>query len=176
MNRNLEVLREELTEALSGLDEDQTQLRPGGDPARWSVQQVAGHLRMTYAVTVVAMDARIMKASATKAKPSLIQRVAQFTLISCGYFPRGRQAPDRVCSAADEVPVSGSALAGRVQEALATMDSRIDKAEMIFGSTRRVVSHMVLGPLSMDQWRRFHLIHGRHHIKQILAIRKEYGL
>jgi hypothetical protein len=176
MNRNLEVLREELTKALSGLDERHTQLRPGGDAARWNVQQIAGHLRLTYVATVVAMDARIMKASATKAKPNLIQHVAQFTLISCGYFPRGRQAPDRVCSSNDDVPASGSALTSQIEEALATMDSRIDTAETIFGSSRRVVSHMVLGPLSMNQWRRFHLIHARHHIKQILGIRKEYGL
>jgi hypothetical protein len=31
----------------------------------------------------------------------------------------------------------------------------------------------VLGPLSMQQWRKFHLIHGRHHLKQIARIRAE---
>jgi hypothetical protein len=32
----------------------------------------------------------------------------------------------------------------------------------------------VLGPLSVDQWRRFQLIHGEHHLRQIISIRKAY--
>jgi hypothetical protein len=33
-----------------------------------------------------------------------------------------------------------------------------------------------LGPLGAGQWRRFHLSHGRHHIRQILAIRRAHGI
>jgi hypothetical protein len=176
MNRNLEVLREELAKALSGLNDQQTQLRPGGDATRWSIQQITGHLRLTYMATETAMDARIAKASATKATPSLLQYAGQFTLITCGYFPRGRQAPDRVTAPTDEAPVSGSVLMAQVADSIAAMSRRIDVAETIFGEKLRGVSHMVLGPLSISQWRRFHLIHGRHHIKQIWAIRRENGL
>jgi hypothetical protein len=35
---------------------------------------------------------------------------------------------------------------------------------------------MVLGPLSINQWSRFQLIHGEHHVKQILAIRDAHHL
>jgi hypothetical protein len=35
---------------------------------------------------------------------------------------------------------------------------------------------MILGPLTIRQWRKFHLIHGRHHIKQIRAIRAAHHL
>jgi hypothetical protein len=176
MNPTLERLRDELASSLSGLDARQTQLRPGGDAARWSTQQIAGHLRLTYAVTVIAMDARIEKASATKAKPSMLQYAAQFTLIQCGLFPRGRKAPERVTASPEDAPASGEDLTAQIDAALKNMDRRIDAAETIFGDSRRVISHMVLGPLSISQWRRFHLIHGRHHIKQIQAIRREYGL
>jgi len=176
MDRTLETLHEELARSLTGLDQEQTQLRPDGDRARWSIQQVVGHLRLTYTATVMAMDARIAKASPTKATPSLLQYAGQFTLIACGYFPRGRKAPAPVTAGTDDAVVDGAALAAAISEALAAMDSRIAKAETIFGNRKRVVSHMVLGPLSIRQWRRFHLIHGRHHIKQILAIRREYRL
>ncbi len=54
------------------------------------------------------------------------------------------------------------------------MNARIAIAEQLFGSRRRSVRHMILGPLSLAQWRRFHLVHGRHHIRQIAAIRAEY--
>ena len=32
-----------------------------------------------------------------------------------------------------------------------------------------------LGPLSIDQWRKFHLVHGLHHVKQIRRLRSEFG-
>lgn len=176
MNQSFEMLRDELETVLGGLDEQQTQLRPSGDGNRWCIQQVAGHLRLTYGATIEAMDARISKGTATKASPNLMQRVSQFAVIRVGYFPHGRKAPERVTCSTGEIAIPSSPLIARVTEALREMDRRIDAAEAIFGSDRRVISHMILGPLSIDQWRKFHLIHGRHHIKQIWSIRAEHGL
>ncbi len=176
MDRDFETLRDELQRSLGGLDDQQTQLRPNGDAARWSIQQIVGHLLLTYAATEAAMDARIEKGSPTKAKPMLAQRIGQFTLIRLEYFPRGRKAPERVTAASDLPPVPGGTLIAEVDDAITKLDRRVDAAEKIFGPKRRAVSHMVLGPLNVAQWRRFHLIHGRHHIKQIVAIRAEYGV
>jgi hypothetical protein len=155
---------------------DQTQLRPLNDPARWSIQQIAGHLRLTYMATVDAMDARIAKGSPTKARPSPMQYLAQFTLIRIGHFPSGRQAPERVTSASDEAAASGSSLDTELKTAVSLMDVRAHSAQAVFGRHRRAISHMVLGPLSIDQWRKFHLVHGRHHIRQIMALRREHGI
>jgi hypothetical protein len=176
MNRDLETLRDELERSLGGLDERQTQLRPGGDPARWNIQQIATHLLLTYAATETALDARIAKAIPTKARPALAQYAGQFTLLRLGYFPRGRKAPERVTAPADASAVPGGVLIAQVHAAIDTLDRRVAVAEAIFGPELRAVSHIVLGPLSTRQWRRFHLIHGRHHIRQIAAIRAEYGL
>jgi hypothetical protein len=30
---------------------------------------------------------------------------------------------------------------------------------------------VILGPLTGAQWRKFHLVHGRHHVKQVLHLR-----
>ena len=51
------------------------------------------------------------------------------------------------------------------------IDELTRRGEELFGD-QSAVSHSVLGPLSMQEWRRFHLIHGRHHVKQIQAIRR----
>jgi hypothetical protein len=45
--------------------------------------------------------------------------------------------------------------------------------EAKFGSRIKVLDHPILGPLSIDQWRRFHLVHGLHHVKQIRRLRRE---
>jgi hypothetical protein len=176
MNHDLETLRDELERSLGGLDERQTQLHPGGDVARWNIQRIAGHLLLTYAATEAALEARIAKGTPTKADPTVAQRFGQFTILRAGYFPAGRKAPERVTAPADAPAVPGGVLIAQVHRSLDTLDRRIAEAEGVFGPELRAVSHMVLGPLSTRQWRRFHLIHGRHHIKQIAAIRAEYGL
>jgi hypothetical protein len=176
MNQELETLRDELELVLGGLDAQQTQLRPGGDPARWSIQQTVEHLLLTYAATERAMDARILKASATKARASFVQRCGQVVVIRAGLFPRGRKAPEMVTPAQDGAPVPSGILIERVEVALKCMDMKITAGEKIFGTDFRAISHAVMGPLSIGQWRRFHLVHGRHHMKQIKRVRREFGL
>ena len=173
---SLEVLRSELTAALGGLDEDHLKLRPARNASSWSIQQIAGHLRLTYLATIEAIDARLAKRTPTKATPSPVQYLAQFTLIRVGYFPRGRKAPDRVTPSGNETAAAGRELIFDLETALSSMDSKISRAAEFFGERRRVISHMILGPLSTRQWQKFHLVHGRHHIRQILAIRREHGV
>jgi hypothetical protein len=185
MHPDLERLETELAYALAGLDEQQTrfrskQPRPKPDPVpdqdRWSIQQIAEHLRLTYLATVVAVEARIARGTPTRARPSLLQRAAQLTVTRVGFFPRGRRAPPPVCPASTLPSASGGAVGAALATQITRMDAQLTQAEQTFGSRRRSISHMILGPLSIAQWRRFHLIHGRHHIRQIEAIRREHGL
>lgn len=176
MHQDFETLRDELEQALGGLDDRQTQLRPGGDAARWSIQQNIGHLLLTYAATERVMDARIAKGTATRARPSILQRVGQAVVVGAGLFPRGRTAPEMVCPDPEAAAVPSGILIERVMVALKRLDTRITAAEKLFGRQGRTVSHLVLGPMSTNQWRRFHLVHGRHHIKFIARIRGEFGV
>jgi hypothetical protein len=176
MHQDFETLREELERALGGLDARQTQLRPGGDEARWSIQQTVEHLLLTYAATERAVEARISKGSATQARPTLVQRAGQMLIIRAGLFPAGRKAPEMVTPAADDAAVAGGVLIERVGAALECLDTRVAAGEKIFGARARAVRHVVLGPLNFRQWRRFHLVHGRHHIKFIGRVRREFGV
>jgi hypothetical protein len=54
-------------------------------------------------------------------------------------------------------------------DALVAMDATLADAEKRFGAKARLLRHPVLGPLTAQQWRRFHEVHGRHHLKQIVA-------
>jgi hypothetical protein len=51
------------------------------------------------------------------------------------------------------------------------MDQGLAECEQRFGSEVKMADHVVLGPLTIPQWRRFHLIHTRHHMKQIERLR-----
>ena len=175
MNPVLKRLEVGIGECLHDLDAAQMQLRPQADVGRWTIQQIVEHLCLTYSSTAEVFETRIARGSATKASPSVRQRLGQFTLLRCGYFPRGRKAPAAVCPACDGVAKSGIVLANGAEGLLARFDGLADEAERLFG-TGRAISHGVLGPLSVADWRRFHLIHGEHHLKQVRAIRAAHGL
>ncbi len=172
MNSGLRHLEGELAHCLHGLAAGEAQLRPRGRPQKWSIQQIVEHLLLSYDATDAAINARIAKQSPTRARPSISQWVAQYTVIRLGYFPAGRKAPPLVTPAATALSLSGEELTHAVAEHLSRLDLLFDEAERMFGGSVRSASHMILGPLSIEQWRWFHVIHGRHHVKQILAIRK----
>jgi DinB superfamily len=172
MNHDLQRLHYELAHSLHGLDSVQTQLRPPSHPDKWSIQQIIEHLLLSYSGTETAINARLTKRTPTRAKSSLLQHFSQYTLIRLGYFPTGRKAPPLVTPQSTTHPLTGEALTQAVADHLARLNLLFTEAEGIFGPISRCASHMVLGPLNVNQWRRFQLIHGMHHVKQVLAIRK----
>jgi hypothetical protein len=173
---DLTLLQAELECSLAGLSDQQTQLPPRLDSRRWNIQQIVGHLLLTYALTITAMDTQIDKARRTQASLSFAQRLWQFFVLRLGWLPRRRRAPAQTTPDPHAAPVDGDQLRAALARSLAALDARITAAEQLFGRRRRSVRHMLLGPLSLNQWRRFHLVHGRHHIRQIAAIRAEYQL
>lgn len=173
---DLGQLNHAIAYSLRGLDSSQTQLRPRKRRNRWSIQQIVEHLLLTYSSTEETIGARLAKGRPTRTKPGLMQHISQYTVIRLGYFPRGRKAPALVTPPAETAtPLSGEDLAHRVREQLLRLHELCNDAEKVFGE-KRFANHHVLGPLSVAQWRRFHLVHGEHHARQILAIRKEHGL
>jgi len=175
MHPVFEQLQREIGECLKGLDAAQTQLHPMNQPEKWSIQQVMEHLLLTYAYSFQAFEARIERGAPTKAKPDVQMRAVQFVVLKVGFMPKGRKAPAMVTPPTCEMPLSGDALVLQADEALIRLDELACRAEGLFGR-QRSISHQVLGPLSVSQWRRFQLVHGRHHLKQIRAIRLAHGV
>jgi hypothetical protein len=66
-------------------------------------------------------------------------------------------------------------LAAQAHDSLARLDALSQATEQLFGATRSAVHH-VLGPLNAQQWLRFHLVHGQHHLRQIHAIRAAHNI
>ena len=175
MNLLFDNLQHEIETSLMGLDERQTQLRPSNKPAAWSIQQVVEHLLLSYASTAGVFETRIMRNSPTKASPNLAQHLGRFVLLQIGYFPRNRRAPLAVTPSADGKALPGYVLALQAKEQLESLDRLTATAERMFGR-RRAITHGVLGPLRMSEWRQFHRLHGAHHAKQIRAIRADHGV
>ena len=162
-------LKHELRIALHGLDISQMQLRTPGRPDSWTIQQICEHLRLTYVKTHEAMGVRIAKGVATKTRVTPTGRAVQALITRLGYFPRKRAAPAIVRPGTLE-PLCGEVVFAAMAADLDAMSAAIDEVEQLLGRGR-IANHAVMGPMSMAQWRRFHLVHGRHHMRQILLIR-----
>jgi hypothetical protein len=55
---------------------------------------------------------------------------------------------------------------------IAAMDAIIAQCEVRFGSRVQLLDHPILGPLTATQFRKLHLVHGQHHLKQLLQLRE----
>ena len=174
-HQTLTKLQEELCASVRGLSVEQTQLRPQNRSTAWTIQQVVEHLLLTYKGTSLILGERLTKGTPTLKPVTFKQQCMQFAVTSAGYFPTGQAAPLPMRPASDADPRSGEELASLIEKTLAALDALIAECEGVLGRGRSV-THASLGPMSMQQWRRFQLVHGRHHIRQIMGIRAEYGL
>ncbi|MDP1602042.1 MAG: DUF1569 domain-containing protein [Legionella sp.] len=134
---------------------------------RWSVVEIVEHLQRTYSGTAKGFERCLEKGAPLATKATLTQIVQTFVVINLGHFPEGRTAPRHVVPAGTEpLPVVLDAIA----RDLRWLDDAAVRARTALGSGK-MLDHPILGALTVDQWLRFHLIHTRHHEKQIRARR-----
>ena len=174
MDEDLEQLGTEVTTALAGLNARQTQATPPDGPEKWNIQQNIEHLLMTMRGSAAAVQVCLQGTSPALPKSTLAQRFAQWFVLGRGIFPSGRKASATATPTLLTALRSGDELAEKVHGALLQFDGVAAETERLLGR-ERAAPHPVLGPLSMRQWRRFHLVHGRHHLRQIWRIREARG-
>lgn len=176
MHPLLEQTRAVLARKLAGCSPEQLAHHPGNDPARWNAWQIADHLAATWRSTARGLEDRLQKARPLKTRATLKQRIVQVAVFYCGYFPKRGEAPKTTLpSAAPPEPLTGDQLIAQLTATLAAMDALLDRLGP--GSHGApVLTHHLLGPLSVAGWRRFHRAHARHHAPQIeRAVREQAG-
>ena len=164
MHKLFEELRQQVLFATDGMAGPEFHRHPEG---KWSSAEILEHLTLAFSGTVKGCDRCIKENKALASNPSWKQRLGTFVLIECGYFPSGRSAPKQV------IPSGGNKV-NPVQELfdqLQAMDAALAECESRFGSKDYVLTHPILGPLTIRQWRKFHLVHTKHHMKQIKVLR-----
>ncbi len=165
MDSRLETLKHALESAVGGMSREQLSWHPAG---KWCAAEVLEHLYLTYVGTVKGFD-RVMEAGKPLATPaSLRHRVRTFVVVGLGHMPEGRKAP--AMTRPRGLPLE--MVLGEVGAKIATMDAIIADCEARFGHGIPLLDHPILGPLTATQWRAFHLVHGRHHAKQLLGLRE----
>ena len=132
---------------------------------RWSIASILEHLDLTYTLNGASVSRRAAKGAGVARARSFQQWVAQTLVISLGYFPSGRKSPEMVLPRGRAY----SDVAPELDAHLIELDRQLDDAARVLGARSRVLDHPRLGPLSVNDWRRFHFVHTRHHVRQIEA-------
>ena len=171
MHAVLELVVNQLAGEVNGLDAETTQLHPKGLPYKWSAQQVVEHLALGYRLNTVALETRLAKGRLSrKYSRTWLQYSLQLMVLSFGALPSGVPALDEVTPLPGRfAPMNGQELTALLRREVDAMDLALDSCRRKFGM-ERVAVHPFLGPLRVDQWRRFHVVHAAHHVLQLRSI------
>ncbi len=168
MNLYLQRTREAINQTIAGMSDEQMKCHPEG---KWCTAEILEHLALAFGGSAKLMQ-RTLDAGAPQArKPSLRDRLVTTIVTGCGYIPEGRKAPKHV------IPhgMSPADVRALILANLDALDFQLSKCEERFGSSVRIADHPILGPLKLDEWRKFHLLHTLHHMKQIARLRAHAG-
>ena len=163
MEPHLERLQHTLNAAIAGFSTEQLTWHPEG---KWSAAEVLEHLYLTYTGTIKGFE-RVLEAGKPIVTPATLkQRVGIVVVLGFSHLPSGREAPKM----ARPRGLPQEKVLAEIVPKIAEMDDFLSRCEQKMGH-RKLLDHPILGPLTAAQWRKFHLVHGLHHIKQIRRLR-----
>jgi hypothetical protein len=165
MDSRLEKLQENLESAVEGMSSEQLSWHL---PGKWCAAEVLEHLYLTYTGTITGFERVARKGKPLATRASMRQRVATLVVVGLGHMSAGREAP--AVARPKGLPVEQ--VRNEMGEKMAAMDAIIAQCEGRFGRRVKLLDHPILGPLNAAQWRKLHVVHGHHHLKQLLRLRE----
>lgn len=167
MDAKLSKLRNALAEAIDGMSQEKLERHP---PGKWSSAQILDHLNLSYAGTIKNFERRLASGRPGASSDRRTKRWQRRLVIGLGFFPKDRKSPEHVLPRGTPV----SQLTSEIFVNISRMDSVIEECAARFGRNKPLAEHPVLGPLTAKEWRKFHLVHGRHHARQILRLKRTF--
>jgi hypothetical protein len=163
---HLRTLQQKISSELAGLSSGQLTWHP---PEKWSAAEILEHLYLTYTGTIKGFGRMLAADRPLGSTPTWKNRAQAFVVVQLGYLPTGREAP----STSRPKGLPPEKVASEIVSKIAEMDEILRQCAMKFGPRAKVLDHPFLGPFSINQWRKFHLVHGLHHVRQIQRLGAE---
>lgn len=163
-----------LSGQIGTLDAASVQVHPWGRPHCWSAQQIAEHLILSMDQTRLTLEERLAKGRPDRSCKRIRTRtewMMQLMVLSLGHMPRGVGALPETTPTDKLEAASVRELVERIGQAIESLDTVLERTRQQFGM-ERVGRHFLLGPLRVDQLRRYHVLHMQHHSVQIAELRK----
>jgi hypothetical protein len=165
MDSRLEKLKESLESAVHGMSSGQLRWHV---PGKWCAAEVLEHLYLTYTGTIKGFERVLANGKPLSTRASVAQRVWTFVVVGLHHLPAGRESP--AVARPRGLPIDQ--VRQEIGAKLEAMDAIIAECEARFGRHVKLLDHPILGPLTAAQWRTLHVVHGRHHRKQLLRLRE----
>jgi hypothetical protein len=134
---------------------------------KWSVAEILEHLYLTYTGTTKGFQRCLEAGKPLATAPTWKQRLAVGVTVGAGHMPGGRKAPAHATPKGLPLEM----VLGEIGSRIEAMDQAIAACEQRYGGPVKLLNHPLLGALTGRQWRKFHWVHGRHHLKQIARLR-----
>jgi len=164
MDSCLQKLQDAIASASAEMSTAELMRHPEG---KWSTAEVLEHLYLTYTGTIKGCERCLQEGRPLARTPALRDRISATVVIGLGFMPGGRKAPERSTPRG----MAPQDVVNAIGTMLVAMDEVIARCEARFGQHTKLMDHPILGPLTARQWRKFHCVHGRHHVKQIWRLR-----
>lgn len=136
-----------------------------GPAGKWTPAQIVEHLAIGLTWSAEKFEQRRAYAPMARRRRRVIERLASAAILGLRWYPQGSRAPEgsrpgpHVTRADAEAHFRGGVAHWEALERLLLPARRHD----LF------VRHPRLGDLTLEEWLRFHVVHARHHAKQIHA-------
>ncbi|MGB6679236.1 MAG: DUF1569 domain-containing protein [Terriglobales bacterium] len=166
MDAYLQRLQEGIQSATQGMSGEDLLRHPEG---KWCAAEILEHLYLTYTGTTKAFERCLQAGQPQVSARVLRDRVRTIVVVGLGHMPKGRQSPKHALPRG----MTPEQVTREIGPRISAMDAAIAQCESRFGEQNRLLDHPILGPLTGRQWRKFHWVHGRHHIKQIQSLRQQ---
>jgi hypothetical protein len=145
---------------LTGRSDADWQRAPAG---KWTPAQIVEHLAISMNSSAEKFEHRRAYAPMTPRRRGLVERLAKVAILGVQWYPRGFKAPEPTTPAPG---VTRGAAETHFREGLRRWDAL--ERELLPARRRDLlVKHPRLGDLTLEEWMRFHVVHARHHAKQI---------
>src|SRR5215813_8200347 len=165
MGSSLDQMRAAIAAAINGMSRDDLLRHAEG---KWCTAEILEHLNLTYIGTMKNLQRCVIAGQTLASSDRSSKRWRRIVLTRLRLFPKGRTSPERVRPRGmppEQVTIE-------VMQNLARMDEIIRQCESRFGGNRPIADHPMLGPLTAEEWRGFHVAHGKHHVRQILKLKQ----
>lgn len=156
----LQELPEIVLGPLRSRSEADWQRAPAG---KWTPAQIVEHLAIGIDWSAKKFEERRDRPPMMRRPRRFIERLAGASILGLGWYPQGFRAPEGTVPANS---ISRAAAEAHFREGIARWEA-LERDLFQRRPHDLFVKHPRLGDLTMSEWLRFHLVHARHHARQI---------
>jgi hypothetical protein len=165
MHPVLKSALEPIAKLIADVTLEEAQIPPLPGHGRWCAQEVVEHLILTYQLTSDTLGQQLKSGRVPKNRRNLLEFTLRLQTLGLGYMPKGVPSIGAF-RPTDFTPESGTEIARRFLEAAESMDALLVASRKKFG-IEVCGQHPFFGVLRVDEWRRYHAVHAKHHMAQL---------